>query len=284
MVSEPDSFTSDTSARFKEFSNEKDVPAQKSDSELFGEYVTRELDNIADERSRITLKYKIQTLFYEMQLGLHSQTEKNRTAPTEPSLCGSILISNLTTPLGFGHIMQSVAPQMNTVTSNFRENNRPTELYQTPQINNVASNLRENNGLNGHYQTPQINTVASNLRENNGLNGHYQTPQINTVASNLRENNGLNGHYQTPQINTVASNLRENNGLNGHYQTPQINTVASNLRENNGLNGHYQTPQINTVASNLRENNGLNGHNQTPSQLEETQNAEVKTESYLTLI
>ena len=153
-MSEPDSYTSDMRAHFKEFSNETDVPAQKSDSELFGEYVTRELNNIADERSRITLKYKIQTLFYEMQLGLHSQTEQNRTASTEHSLGGSILISNLSTPLGIGHIMPLAAPQINTVTSNFRENNRPTELYQTPQINTGTSNFRENNGHNGHYQTP----------------------------------------------------------------------------------------------------------------------------------
>ena len=152
MVSEPDSFTSDIRACFKEFSNEKDVPAQKSDSELFGEYVARELNNIADERSRITLKYKIQTLFYEMQLGLHNQTEQNRTASTEPSLGGSILLSNLSTPLA--HIIPLAAPQINTVTSNFRENN----------------------GQNGHYQTSQINTVTNNLRENNGHNGHYQTP------------------------------------------------------------------------------------------------------------
>ena len=162
MASEPDSYTSDTRARFKEFSNEKDVPAQKSDSELFGEYVTRELNNIADERSRITLKYKIQTLFYEMQLGLHSQTEQNRTTSTEPSLGASLLISNLSTPLGFGHIMQSVAPQINNVTSNFRENNRPAELYQTPQINTVTSNFRENNGQSGQYQTSNQSEETQN--------------------------------------------------------------------------------------------------------------------------
>ena len=161
MASEPDSYTSDTRARFKEFSNEKDVPVQKSDSELFGEYVARELNNIADERSRITLKYKIQTLIYEMQLGLHSQTEQNRTASTEPSLGASLLISNLSTPLA--HIMPLAAPQINTVTSNFRENNRPTELYQTPQINTVTNNFRENNGHNEHYQTPsQLEETQNN--------------------------------------------------------------------------------------------------------------------------
>ena len=64
MMSEAVNYMADMRARFKEFHKEKEAPAKKSENELFGEYITTELNKIADERSRLMIKYKIQSLFY----------------------------------------------------------------------------------------------------------------------------------------------------------------------------------------------------------------------------
>ena len=135
MMSEAVSYMADMRTRFKETQKEKEVPAKKSENELFGEYVTVKLNKIEDERSRIMIKYKIQSLFYEMQLGLLSQPTS-----TQPNLYGSMYMANNQLNL-LGRMIPTTAPQINIATSNFRENNRQTELHQISSDSEETQNV-----------------------------------------------------------------------------------------------------------------------------------------------